>query len=520
VAKLRLFGSYAAILGLVAALQILPAAEYGRLALRWTATGAHEWNQPVIFPEHSSVGLPPSGLLHLFLQNTDRQFDVFTGIVVFSLALMGIAGAFRRIEVRLFTGLALGALLFSMPRNFFPYGVVYILVPLVEKARSPTMAFCIFHFAIACLAAFGAEELLARSSRVAAVRIAKGAAIFGAALFSLYLLVDFLRPALNSVNATGDSRPAMFAFLALLFAALCLALLSDAIRPSTAAVLLCALALVEQGNAAGYYWVHNSEKDRATFLAPLKETGDLAAFLRSKQPARAEVNRKDGLNLNLGDWYSLPVVEALVPSMPVGTSRLGWVSDRLARFYGVRYTIGKTPTRPDQRDVFTSRTGYKIFENPNVLPRVWTVHSLRRAANVDAAMSQVADGDFDLGDVAIMTDAVPEVERCGRADRVSSAVFGLQTVRVDVEMECRGVLIVSDNWFPGWRAEVDGRSAPILKVDTVIRGVTLDRGRHMVTMRYLPGSVIGGFVLFVAGLGLTAWAVRRREGAGPDLLGE
>jgi hypothetical protein len=506
--KLRLFVAFAVILGLIGALQILPAAEYGKLALRWTNTGAHQWNEPVIFPEHVASGLPPSGLIHLFIQNSDRQFDVFTGVVAFSLALLGVAGAFRRIEVRVFTALALGSLLFSMPRNFFPYGAAYVFIPLVEKARSPSMVFCMFHFAVACLAAFGAETLLSRSSPVAVTRIAKATAIFGAILF----VVDFLKP------MAGDTRPAMFAFLALLFAALVMAVLHDALKPSTAAFLLCLLVLVEQGNAAGFYWVHNSEKDRATFLAPLTETRDLAAFLRSKTPARAEVNRKDGLDVNLGDWYSLPIVEAVVPSMPVATNRLGYSSDRMARFYGVRYTIGKTPTRPGQRDVFTSRTGYKVFENPNALPRAFTVHSVQRAASDAAAISLVAGGDSELEDHAVMTDQPPSLDRCGQPDRVTGADFGSQTVRVNVEMACRGVLIVTDNFFPGWRATVDGHSATILRVNTVVRGIVLERGAHTVAMRYLPGSVILGFVLFLTGLGLTAWAVRTDTEPGREAI--
>jgi hypothetical protein len=518
--RLKLFGAFAAVLGLVGALQILPAAEYGRLAVRWTATGTHEWNQPVIFPEHAASGLPPSGLIHLFVQNADRQFDVFTGIVAFSLAVLGVAGAFRRIEVRVFAALAVGSLLFSMPRNTFLYGAIYTLVPFVEKARSPTMVFCIFHFAVACLAAFGAEELLGHSSAVASARVAKAAAVFGAILFGLYFLADFLRPALNSVYFSSDTRPAMFAFLALLFAGFCFAVGRGALRPGTAAVLLCFLVLLEQGNAAGFYWVHSSEKERATFLAPLTTTADLAAFLRSKQPARAEVNRKDGFDLDLGDWYSLPIVESSVPSMLVATQRLGWWSDRMARFYGVRYTISKLPTRPDQRDVFTSRSGYKVFENPNPMPRVWTVHRIQRVPNLDIAYSAVAGGDFDLAEQAVMTDAPPAVAQCGQPDRVTGVEFGLQTVRADVEMACRGLLIVSDNWSPGWRVAVDGHGTPLLKVDTAVRGVVVDAGRHTVTMRYLPGSVIGGFVLFLLGLGFTGWAIRNDKAAGPDLLAD
>jgi len=241
----------------------------------------------------------------------------------------------------------------------------------------------------------------------------------------------------------------------------------------------------------------------------LTATSDIAAFLRARQPARAEVNRKDGLDFDMGDWYSLQIVESAVPSMLAATMRLSWWPDRLSRLYGVRYTISKAATRPDQRDVFTSRTGFKVFENPGALPRVWTVHRILAAPSSDAAVSQVATGDFDLAQQAVMTDPAPGVEQCGQADRVLSSDFRLQSVRADVVMACRGVLVVSDNWFPGWHADVDGRDATILKIDTVIRGVVVDGGRHTVTMSYRPASVIIGFVLFLAGVGLTAWAIRK-----------
>jgi uncharacterized membrane protein YfhO len=79
-------------------------------------------------------------------------------------------------------------------------------------------------------------------------------------------------------------------------------------------------------------------------------------------------------------------------------------------------------------------------------------------------------------------------------------------------------LLVSDNWFPGWRANVDGKSQPILNADTTIRGVVVDKGRHTVSMSYRPASVIAGFVMLLAGAAVTAFAVRRKEEPGPDLL--
>jgi uncharacterized membrane protein YfhO len=85
-------------------------------------------------------------------------------------------------------------------------------------------------------------------------------------------------------------------------------------------------------------------------------------------------------------------------------------------------------------------------------------------------------------------------------------------------MACKGLLIVSDNWYPGWRAEVDGRPAEIWKVNTVIRGVVVNAGKHNVAMRYRPFSVYFGFAFTLVGLGAAIVLGRRRETDGEDTL--
>ena len=85
-------------------------------------------------------------------------------------------------------------------------------------------------------------------------------------------------------------------------------------------------------------------------------------------------------------------------------------------------------------------------------------------------------------------------------------------------MACRGMVIVSDNWFPGWVATVDGQSAPVHRVDVTFRGIVVGGGTHSIVMRYRPRSVIVGFLLFLIGVALTLFAMLRRNQAGPDLL--
>ncbi len=83
---------------------------------------------------------------------------------------------------------------------------------------------------------------------------------------------------------------------------------------------------------------------------------------------------------------------------------------------------------------------------------------------------------FDLRTTALTVRSKPELETCGGTDQVTWIDDRPSAVTVNVEMACKGLLIVSDNDYPGWRASVDGNPAAIWKVNTAIRGVVVDRG--------------------------------------------
>jgi uncharacterized membrane protein YfhO len=71
----------------------------------------------------------------------------------------------------------------------------------------------------------------------------------------------------------------------------------------------------------------------------------------------------------------------------------------------------------------------------------------------------------------------------------------------------RGVVVLTDAWFPGWLASVDGKQVPLLRANLAFRGVVVPAGEHVVEMHYRPASRRRGMWLAsVAAVGLgVAW---------------
>jgi uncharacterized membrane protein YfhO len=73
-----------------------------------------------------------------------------------------------------------------------------------------------------------------------------------------------------------------------------------------------------------------------------------------------------------------------------------------------------------------------------------------------------------------------------------------------------GLLVMHEQWYPGWKATINGADAEILRVDGVYRGLWLPEGDLDVRTRYEPWSLRLGLGLCVACLGAAAFLAARR----------
>jgi hypothetical protein len=130
----------------------------------------------------------------------------------------------------------------------------------------------------------------------------------------------------------------------------------------------------------------------------------------------------------------------------------------------------------------------------------------------------------DFQRLAYMSGPPPSLEPCPAPDDVALTGRSTDRVVIHATMSCRGMVLLSDVFFPGWRAEVDGHVTPIYQVNEAMRGVIVPRGDHTITMRYRPVSALAGALLTLIGIaGATLWGrlsvfrrasrIRDREGA-------
>lgn len=486
-ASIAAFGIMA---GLTGAIQILPASAYGKIAVRWVgANNPVHWNEKVPYRVHEFFSLPPAAVLGTLIHTVSRTSELFLGGTVLTLALCGVMLGWKNRPVRVLASVGAAALLLSFGGFTVFHGILYSLLPEVDKARSAAYWVFIFAFTAAPLAAFGTDLLAEASARMrhrVVTVIACAGALF---LFTPWLLMQTRLPRTGDYNAI-----AWYGFLFLLLA-LVLALAWNR-RPAPA---LLAVALLEFSLSIGYGY-HNPA--RSELLHKLSAHAEIANWL-AHQPGAVRIETDDQeIPYNFSDWYGIDQYWSIIPTLTVNLENMrGNYWGRMVM--GVNYWVGRKPFRDNQKLAFTDSNGIGVWRNEDAFPRAWAVH---RAIDVPAP---ALDQAFNEGGAVLRNQAfflnsgAPKLESCS-GDTVDVLRRDPDSIVIDAAMNCKGLVTVGENYDPGWRAWIDGQSAPVLEAYGVARAVVVPAGHHRIVMRFRPPSILLGLVLSGLGFLFTA----------------
>jgi uncharacterized membrane protein YfhO len=95
----------------------------------------------------------------------------------------------------------------------------------------------------------------------------------------------------------------------------------------------------------------------------------------------------------------------------------------------------------------------------------------------------------------------------GASEDVTFGACGRNTLQLTARAQSRGLLVLSEVFYPGWRATVNGKDARIYEVDGALRGLVIASGESRIALWYSPRSFWLGALLSVAAFSGTFLAV-------------
>jgi hypothetical protein len=502
----------------LSALVLLPAFEYARLSPRATLSyreAARYSLVPGLLGEMLVPALFGSREPSLYWGVWDRVAAGYLG--VFPLILAGLAVLLRRgRQVRAFATLAVIAFLLALGGESIVHGWTYWLLPGFRQLRAPARAILLLDFGLAALAAMGLERLL-RPLDVRARRAFQGAwrgllwfgglaAIVGGAwaYLVIYQAQDRDPTLFWRVSVAGSG-----VIFALLMLGASLAWLgarrSGRFRRRALAWLAVGLVFLDLASV-GAYTDLGDELPTAGYDHPR-----VVEFLQQDPGLFRIDSRTDAWgawqpNLALlAGLYDVSGVDnpLVVADMARYWEGTGGRSTPLYDLLGVRYLLGSKEVELDWSKfslAFDGDPTVNVYRNATALPRAFVVHRAAVAADHEDAWRRIHEPGFEPATAVILEGGQPlQVQAAGEA-AVQVVRYAPDVVEIEVDSPAEGYLVLSDPYYPGWRATLDGEPATILRADYAFRAVAVPAGSHRVTMAFRPGTWYAGLATTAATL--------------------
>ena len=535
--------------GAIGAIQYLPVREYVPFSPR---AGGKGWEHAV------SYSLPPEELMNTYLPQFTGMLDQYwgrngihfhseyIGAVVLVLAGLGFGWSATR-GGRKFIWFWLGAMVISLlwaMGGYTPfYHIVYAIVPGTKFFRAPSTMLYVVSFSVSVLAACGMDRVVSGEVRrrylVGWLAAALLLAVLGALGGLTNVATTIAAPeradwVLENARDLALGSVRSFAFVAIAVG-LIWSIASQRLPAATGASLIVAAAAIDLWSIERSYWMFSP---RASTLYAADET--IAYIKAQPQPGRV-IPLPLGGDLARGDPFLRPGGQANGLMIHGVRSVLGYHGNQLGRYddllgldeggrqianpnfwalTNARFWLTNTDSLPipGVRRVVgpvrnTAGSMVYLFELPGENPVAWVAPVIVKAPD-DQVLSTVLDPRFDVRRAALFDSAAPVTGRTPSslpgplATKVNVTRFepGRISLALDAPAPGGSALIVSENYYPGWKATVNGQAANVGRADYTLIGVELPAGARTVELSFESGPYHTGKAVTLAALGLaTLW---------------
>jgi hypothetical protein len=533
----------------ISAIQYMPAAEYTPWSPR---ANGRDWDFATSFSfpieELVNLYLPQfSGILgNYWGQNGIHFHSEYAGVAVLMLA--GAAfGATTTVAakrfVRCWIGIGLLSLLWALGGHTPFFKLIYAVVPMVKYMRAPSTMFFVTAFAIAVFAAVGMQRVLDRkvNPRYLVIWLAGAAmitilAVSGALTNVAHSMVDpqspYAKLLADRVDAgAGDLK--LGALRSLIFVILAAGLFHlvrngklKAWQGITAVALLCSADLWTIDRLY-WRWGPSAKTIFATdatidYLKAQKEPGRVLAGQFGSQPAApndpyiggSPTQGWDGLMAHgLRQTFGYHGNE--IGRYQIFASPETMFSPTTFAMTNTRFVLTNTDSLPGAKRVAgpvknSAGTDVALFELPGQYPYAWVAPAIVKYPDEQLA-TQLRTPNFPVHSIALIDPAsatpaanlsvvpaplnLPVTTKSYRPGKVS--------LELGAPAPAGSALVVSENYYPGWIATVDGKPVTTERTNFVLIGVPLPTGAKSVELEFTSSAYQKGKLITLLAIAAT-----------------
>lgn len=166
--------------------------------------------------------------------------------------------------------------------------------------------------------------------------------------------------------------------------------------------------------------------------------------------------------------------------------------------------IEKQRLDPSRYEKVWEKDNFIVFENKKVFPRVYLTDKFIVKTKREESIAEIYDRNIDLTNTIIVSENMPIQENKSLG---SAQILNYTPSKITIKTEANDskILVLSDAFYPGWKAKINSTTASgqavetkIYRVNHALRGVVVPRGKSIIVFSYQPTSFHAGILITVS----------------------
>jgi hypothetical protein len=466
-----------------------------------------------IFSSHAFPLNSVPALLFPFLY--DGKPLGYIGQIPIILAIAALTIGWRsNIHIRFWGIVAILALSLAVGDAFRPLNKLMFHFPIYGSFRVPLRHIFEFSFSLSILSAFGASLILHSNEAKKCLSLL------------VILMITVLSMSLWAIFSTGNftifNSGVYIPFISMLFLIPAVLLIMKSGRYQYFKYIFLVTILLEIISFTHIKWINTNVVDNyeADLFGQFKGGIYRVAFLKkdmvSTLALRHGISIVDGYDpLILSEYNSLLDLKGIGywPNWHFFVQ-----NNMLLSMLNTKYIVlspeWEIKVTNSPYKLIRKNSSYLIYENMNCMPRASSVSKLIGIDNFEKLKEAIYTFQINPLSQAIVSDK--DLKEIGMRDfaegRVSILDYSHSKILLRTNFSGKGFVVLSDQYYPGWRAFIDGKPLKIYRTNGIMRGIVVPAGVHELVFKYQPQTIylfIGISMLTLAGI--IIWAFRKMK---------
>lgn len=183
--------------------------------------------------------------------------------------------------------------------------------------------------------------------------------------------------------------------------------------------------------------------------------------------------------------------------------RLSLLSQRYLKLLGllnVKYILANDTFSSENLEQVYLGGKATVYRNKFWMPRFFLVPEYQ-IAREDEIFKKTTSPDFQAQKVVYLEED-PKLKNFQpfKKTRLQLVKYSDNQIKLKAYLDGNGFLFISQNFYPGWLAKINGKETPIYRANYAFQAVPLGQGKNLIDLRFQPTSLKTGTAISVLSL--------------------